>query len=86
MDTLVVVIGVVTALAIVAVAVHLSLTWADRRGWVWYRNPRRPPPHTLGLIEEVYHPAMYHVVDEEVREATEADTDVSGAPPEAGGP
>ncbi len=50
--------------AIVAVAVHLSLTWADRRGWVWYRNAQRPPPHTLGLIEEVYHPAMYHVVDE----------------------
>lgn len=85
MDVIILLVGVVTALIVVGAAVHMILTWADRRGWVWYRNAERPRPHTLGLLEEVYHPAMHHVIDEEVREATEADTDESGAPPEAGG-
>lgn len=84
MQWIVIAIGVVATLLVVAVAVHLTLTWADRKGWVWYRNADRPPPHTLGTLEEIYHPAMHHVIEEETRAATEAETPESGAPPTAG--
>jgi hypothetical protein len=81
MQWIVIAVGVAAVLVVAAAVVHVVLTWADRRGWVWYRNADRPPPHTLGLIEEIYHPAIEHVIDEEVSEATEADTAESGAPP-----
>ena len=84
MEWIVIAVGVLAALVVAAAVVHVALTWADRKGWVWYRNADRPPPHTLGLLEEVYHPSMHHVIDEEVRDATEADATESGAPPEAG--
>jgi hypothetical protein len=83
MERIVLAVGVAVVLVIAATVVHLALTWADRRGWVWYRNADRPAPHTLGLVEEVYHPAIHHVVDEDIREATEADATESGAPPDA---
>lgn len=81
MEWIVIAVGVFVALVVAAAVVHVTLTWADRRGWVWYRNANRPPPHTLGLIEEIYHPAISNVVDEEVREASDAETPESGAPP-----
>lgn len=84
MEWIVVAVGVVVLLIIASAAVHVGLTWADRRGWVWYRNPSRRPPRTLGLVEEIYHPSVHHVVDEEAREASEADGTESGAPPDPG--
>lgn len=65
---------------IVAIAIHLLLTWANRRGWVYYRNDNRPPPRTLGLLEEIYQPSIEHVIDEEVSEQTRADQAESGDP------
>jgi hypothetical protein len=71
-------------LGIAAVALHLFLTWAGRRGWIFYRDPGRPRPHTLGLIEEIYQPSIEHVIDQEVTEATEADQAESGDPERPG--
>ena len=65
---------------IVVVAGHLTLTWAARRGWIYYRDSNRPRPHTLGLVEEIYQPSIEHVIDQEVSEATEADQAESGDP------
>lgn len=84
MQWIVVGIGLLVALGLTVVAIHLLLIWADRRGLVWYRNPGRRPPRSLGLVEEIYHPAVHHVVDEAVREANEADRIETGAPPEMG--
>lgn len=67
-------------LGILVVGGHLTLTWAARHGWVYYRTAERPRPHTLGLIEEIYQPSIEHVIDQEVSEATEADQAESGDP------
>ena len=75
---------VVIVLGIAALTVHLILTWANRRGYVYYRNPERPPPRTLGLLEEIYQPSIEHVIEHETSEETRADQDESGEPPNPG--
>ncbi len=78
--------GLVGAATLVAIglAVHCALTSADRRGWVYYRNPQRPPPRSLGLLEEIYQPSVTHVVEHETSEQTKADQAESGDPDTAG--
>lgn len=69
---------VIAVLALVLVAGHSLLTWAERRGWVYYRSTDRPRPHSLGLFEEIYQPSVTHVIDHQVTEETEADQSESG--------
>lgn len=76
----VLVLGVVVTLLLIALIVHLVLNWFDRRGWVYYRNPDRPPPKSLGILDEIYQPSVTHVIEEETRQATEADQAESGDP------
>ena len=71
-------IAVVVILMLVVVAGHFLLTWAERRGWVYYRSTDRPRPRSLGLFEEIYQPSVTHVIDQEVTEKTEADQTESG--------
>lgn len=75
---LLVIVGVVVVLAIVALIVHLFLTWFEKRGWVYYRSADRPRPQSLGLLEEIYQPSITHVVEQDVTEDTEADQPESG--------
>ena len=77
---------VVVVLGIAALTVHLILSWANRRGYVYYRNPERPPPHTLGLLEEIYQPSIEHVIEQETSDETRADQTDSGDTPEPGMP
>jgi hypothetical protein len=70
--------GVVFVIATIVVGGHFFLTWAERRGWVYYRTKDRPPPRSLGLFEEIYQPSITHVVDQEVTEQTEANQAKSG--------
>ena len=74
------IIGALAVLSFIALTTHLLLTWFDRRGWVYYRNPGAPKGRSLGMLEEIYQPSISHVVDEESREATEADQSESGDP------
>ena len=74
----VVLVAIVVTLALVIVGGHLLLTWAERRGWVYYRSSDRPRPHSLGLFEEIYQPSVTHVIDQQVMEETEADQAESG--------
>ncbi|MGI9667036.1 MAG: hypothetical protein ACR2N2_08055 [Acidimicrobiia bacterium] len=78
------VVGVILVLVVVAGVVHLALTFANRRGWVWYRNKDRPPPRSLGMLEEVYQPSIEHVIDAEAKDDSEADHEASGDPEEPG--
>ena len=68
------------AALVIASAGHLALTWANRKGWVYYRNDDRRPPHSLGLLEEIYQPSIEHVVEQEISEQTAADQAESGDP------
>ncbi|MGB5431527.1 MAG: hypothetical protein WBO21_00815 [Acidimicrobiia bacterium] len=74
----VILIAVVVVLSLVLVAGHLLLTWAERRGWVYYRSTDRPRPRSLGLFEEIYQPSVTHVIDQQVTEETEAEQAESG--------
>ena len=86
MNAFVTVTGIALVLTIVAAVTHFSLRWMARRGWVYYRSEDQPRPSSLGLIEEIYQPAIEHVIDEEARERTVADQEASGAPDEPGTP
>jgi hypothetical protein len=66
------------ALALIIVGVHPLLTWAERRGWVYYRSTDRPRPHSLGLVGGIYQPSVTHVIEQQVVEETEADQAASG--------
>lgn len=79
-------IGAIAILALVLVAGHVLLTWAERRGWVYYRSTDRPRPRSLGLFEEIYQPSVTHVIDQEVTEETEADQAESGREADKGQP
>lgn len=73
-----VIVGLVLGLAAVVVGGHLFLTWAERRGWVYYRTKDQPRPQSLGLLEQIYEPSITHVIDQQVTEQTEADQAASG--------
>lgn len=78
MDAIILVTAIVIALAVAALAVHLALTFADRRGWVFYRNPNRTAPRSLGLLEEIYQPSTAHVIEQDIVEDSLADVTESG--------
>ncbi|MDA2979567.1 MAG: hypothetical protein O3B42_07400 [Actinomycetota bacterium] len=78
MSTLLVALGSLVALAIAATLVHLALSWMERRGWIWYRTPKRPKPISLGFVEEIYEPLIQDVIEQHMTEATEADQTESG--------
>lgn len=67
----------VVAVVVVA-AIHRLALWADARGWIFYKTKPRFRGSSLGLIEEIYHPAHEHVIDEEKSEQERADVDESG--------
>jgi len=69
---------VVVVLALALVAGHLTLAWAERHGWVYYRSTDRPRPRSLGPFEEIYQPSISHVMERQVTEETEADQAESG--------
>ncbi len=61
-------IAILAVIAVVAVAalygLHRLALVAERRGWLYYRNTRRPLGVGLGLLAAIYNPAVEHVVDE----------------------
>ena len=84
MQWVLIVILITSGLLIIGTAGHLALTWANRKGWVYYRNDERPPPHSLGLLEEIYQPSIEHVIEQEISDQTEADQAESGDPKSPG--
>lgn len=80
MQWVLIIILIFSGLLILGTAGHLVLTWANRKGWVYYRNEDRPTPHSLGLLEEIYQPSIEHVIDEQVSEQTTAEQTESGDP------
>ncbi len=70
--------GIALALVVASLIVHLALTLMARRGWVYYRTQDLPRPSSLGYVEEVFHPSVAHVIDEQASEASRADQAESG--------
>jgi len=71
----------------VVTAWALNSRVAGERGWVYNRyNPRPRGMGTLGLIEEIYQPAMEYLVEERASERARGSQDESGDKPDAGSP
>lgn len=60
---------------------HRLASWAEGRGWIYYRNRSRAPVG-LGLLAEIYAPEMEHVIEERSSEAARRTQDEEGAPAE----
>jgi len=71
-------------LALLAYAGHRAALWAERKGWIYYRN--RPPfrGSTLGLLEEIYNPSMQHVMEERGSQRSTGAQEDSGDDPDPG--
>jgi hypothetical protein len=73
-------IWVVAGVAIAAAlyGLHRLATWAEQRGWIYYRTKRGPAPW-LGSLDAIYKPEIEHVVEEASAREIRADQDESGA-------
>ena len=71
-----------SVLVLLGYAGHRAASWAERRGWIYYRN--RPPYRgaTLGFLEEIYNPAMHHVMEKRDHERGSAEQEESGDGPD----
>lgn len=68
---------IVLGVAIVLLLLHLALSYAERRGWVFYRT-RPPRVRFLGLLEELAAPSVEYLMEEQSSEAIRADRAESG--------
>lgn len=69
-------IQILVGLGALAYVGHRLATFAAGRGWIYYRiGPRRG--NAIGSLgfDQVFHPAVEHVIDEQHRLAIEADHD-----------
>lgn len=76
-------IGAVTIGAVALYGWHRLATWADRRGWIYYRSQDRPRPGGLGMVGQIFHPALEHTIEE--RRSNRLERDRSGEPGPTGG-
>lgn len=74
----------VAAGAAVLYGLHRVATWAEGRGWIYYRSEDRKGPLPMGMLEEIYQPSVEHLVVEVSDDAIRADQDESGADPHEG--
>ncbi|NUM54115.1 MAG: hypothetical protein HUU46_10765 [Candidatus Hydrogenedentes bacterium] len=76
--------GVFAVIAMVALyAVHRLLLWMEERGWVyyWHKSGTGNAGNVLMPIQAIYQPEVNYVLEERVRNQTEAEEDESGEPP-----
>jgi hypothetical protein len=77
---------VLVLLAAAGYGIHRLLLGAERRGWIFYRERRRPPGPSLGLLSTIYAPEMEHVIEEESSQTTRREDAESGRGDEAADP
>lgn len=63
---------VALGIAALLFALHLLASFAERKGWIYYRT-RPPRVRMLGFFEELVDPSVEHRVEQETSEAIRAD-------------
>ena len=64
---------------------HLLALWAERRGWIYYRNSRGSAlGSAMSAVDPIYNPGKSHQVEEQQRLEDDRDDEDAGAPPTAG--
>jgi len=67
-EVVLIVVGVVAGLVLLIFGVHRLLLFAERRGWVYYKNKRAPAGSgAMAFMElmRIYRPEIEHVIEEE---------------------
>jgi len=77
-------VAVVIAIALLLSIIHRFLLWAERRGWVYYKETK--PPHGAGALAmqelaQIYEPQAEHVIEATRSESIVADHEDSGDKP-----
>lgn len=70
-------ITIVVAGVTVIAGLHRLAIWAEARGWIYYKQKRRPGGTGLSLIGQIYQPSIEHVVEQEQSDRIKADQDDS---------
>lgn len=72
------VIGLIAAA--IAFGIVAGTRWAGHRGWVYNKHNPRPPGagYTPGALEQMFHPGIEYVVEEQESERVRGDQDESG--------
>ena len=68
--TIAVAVGAVIA---VMYGLHRLATWAEARGWIYYRAEDRPRGAGLDFLATIYRPEMEHVIEEAMSFRARAD-------------
>jgi hypothetical protein len=77
-------VGMWTAVTIVGIALglwglHRLATWAEGRGWIYYRNPPRGSvSYGVSRVDAILRPEVEHVIELRDEERIVADVDESG--------
>ncbi len=74
---LLIIVGVIVLLY----GLHRAASWAERRGWIYYRTKGKSGGLGMSLIGQIYQPSIEHVVDEQQAERIRADRTESGDKP-----
>jgi Family of unknown function (DUF6191) len=78
-------VSVLVALGLAVFLLHRLALWAERRGWIYYRNRRGSAlGSVLGAIDPIYNPGKHHQLEEQRRLEDDRDDEDSGAPPAPG--
>lgn len=84
MPIVLVLVAVGSGLALLAYLAHRAALAAEARGWIYYKEKPRFRGSTLGLLEEIYHPAMHHVIEERDSERGGGSQEESGGDSDPG--
>jgi hypothetical protein len=82
MTTALTVLAVLALVGVVLFGLDQLALWAERRGWLFYRHEKGKGSVNLGFLDQIYQPAMEHVIEEETTERTVADQAESGDEPD----
>ncbi len=83
MWTVIAVVGIVAVLWLL----HRLATWAESRGWIYYRNPPRGSvSYGVSQVDAILRPEVEHVIELRDSERIVAEVDESGEPLDPDGP
>ena len=76
---------VLLVIGVVGLVLHRLALWAERRGWIYYRNGRGSAlGSAMSAVDPIYNPGKSHQVEEQRRLDDDRDNEDAGAPPTAG--
>ena len=74
--------SVLLIVAVVAYLLHRLATWAERRGWIYYRRDRGSAlGSVMSAVDPIYNPGKSHQIEEQRRLQDDREDEEAAAPP-----